>query len=211
MTATAFTIGSKGLDAAIPLASGELLVRGYLTRWSELDRESERFIRGSFTRAIKSFMRGLHRPFVYHHAIRDVLGEVLQLEEDSIGVRLLAKVNRQPESSPLRHVYEAIKNGTIKGLSAGGIFRRRPGIDGHPEIHEVAELVECSATPAPVLASTSLEVVAEGKAITLWGPECFGREGEAACRADALRRAEAELARVKLNLAALEARALARS
>jgi len=168
MTATAFTIGRKGIAEATPLAQGELLVRGYLTRFNELDREQDRFVRGSFTKAIGAFMRGAHRPFVYHHSFKSVLGTVTELVEDAIGVRLTAKVNHQPRSSPLRWAYEALKNGTIRGLSAGGRFLREFKSDGTADIVGV-DLIECSATATPVLASTEFEVIEEGKALDLWG------------------------------------------
>lgn len=177
MTATVTTssgliLGRKGLSVAAPLANGELLVSGYLTRWSELDRQSERMIRGAFTKSIPTFLKG-HAPFVYGHRLHDVLGKVLELEEDAVGVRMVARVNSQPQSSPLRWVYESIKNGTIKGLSVGAFFKRLARGDGTNDIVS-ADIVECSATPAPVLATTGFEIVSEGKALEMFGVPTLG-------------------------------------
>lgn len=165
-TAAGFTLGRKGLSVATPLASGELIVSGYLTRWAELDREAERMVRGAFAKSIPAFLQG-HAPFVYGHRLRDVLGTVLHLEEDDVGVKMVAKVNRQPESSPLRWVYEAIRNRTIRGLSVGAMFKKARRPDGTADVIG-ADIIECSATASPVLASTGFEVVSEGKALELF-------------------------------------------
>ena len=150
-------------------------------------------MRGSFTKAITEFMGRPHRPFVYHHSFKSVLGTVVALAEDRIGVKLTAKVNHQPESSPLRWVYNALKNGTIKGLSAGGKFTREFKADGSANIIDV-DLIECSATATPVLASTELNVISEGKALDLW------TGGD---RARRIRAAEAQLGLLRLKAAAL--------
>jgi HK97 family phage prohead protease len=165
----AVTIGSNGLATATPLASGELLISGYLTRWSELDREGDRMVRGSFAKAIPAFLKS-HAPLCYGHKLREVLGRVIDLSEDAVGVKMVAKVNRQPESSPLRWVYDAIRNRTIRGLSAGAIFKRLRRFDGTADIMGV-DLVECSVTGTPMLPSTSFEIVSAGKAMELWGTE----------------------------------------
>ena len=169
MIATAYTLGTKGLTAATPLATGDLLISGYLTRWGELDREGERMVRGAFLKSIPAALaRASGLPLVYAHRLRDVLGTVLDLSEDAVGVKMLAKVNAQPPSSPLRWVYEALRNGSIRGLSAGAIFEKLARLDGTADIVGV-DLVECSVTATPMLASTGFEVVSEGKALD-WRP-----------------------------------------
>jgi HK97 family phage prohead protease len=150
-------------------------------------------MRGSFTKAITEFMRSAHRPLLYHHSFKSVLGTVTNLVQDHIGVKLTAKVNHQPESSPLRWIYNALKNGTIKGLSAGGKFTRELKADGSANIIDV-DLIECSATATPVLASTELAVISEGKALDLW------TGGD---RARRIRAAEAQLSLLRLKAAAM--------
>ena len=84
---------------------------------------------------------------------------MLSLVEDAVGVKMIARVSNQPLSSPLRWIYEAVKRGDIAGASVGAIFQRiGASITG-------ADIVECSLTASPVLGSTSVEVVSEGKAL----------------------------------------------
>jgi HK97 family phage prohead protease len=203
MDATAFTLGTKGLQTATALASGELLIVGYLTRWDELDREGDRMVRGAFSKAVREFNAGLHKPFCYAHRLTDVLGTVLAIEEDHIGLKMVAKVNRQPESSRLRWVYEAIKNKTIAGLSVGGRFLRRRRYDGTNEIYGV-EVIEASATATPVLASTGFEIVSEGKALELWGEDPLATAERAVALAElAVATRELQLAGLALEVARL--------
>lgn len=194
-----FTLSTGGLSTASTLATGELLISGYLTRWDELDREDDRMIRGSFAAAIPEFLKGRHRPFVYAHRIRDVLGTVLHLEEDHVGVKMVAKVNAQPSSSPLRWVYEAIKNRTITGLSVGARFRRRHRADGTRDIIGV-DIVEASATAQPMLKTTGFEIISEGKAVEMWG-----RAPDHELSADDIDRARADVALLSAELAVAEA------
>lgn len=169
MAATAFTIGTKGLNTATPLAGGELLLRGYLTRWGEIDRDEEAFVKGSVTaQAIRKFL-STHAPLVYSHRLHDVVGRVLHLEPDEVGLKMVAKIAR-PDALPthLRWIREAVKDKLITGLSMGAIFRRL----GNQIVN--ADLVEASLTASPKLTSTSLEVVGEGKALELWGIDRHG-------------------------------------
>ena len=39
-------------------------------------------------------------------------------------MRIVARVDNQPEVEPLRHLYEQVKKGTLNGLSVGGFFKR---------------------------------------------------------------------------------------
>jgi len=150
-------------------------------------------VRGAFARAIPAFLNG-HAPLLYAHASRDVLGSVLEMSEDEIGVKMVARVNRQPESSPLRWIWEALRNQTIKGLSCGAVFHREARPDGTSDIVQ-ADIIEASVTATPQLPSTSFEVVAEGKAIGN-----FARQS----RAVRLRRAEVAIEMLALKVSAAE-------
>ena len=66
---------------------------------------------------------GRNSSVCFGHRLNDVLGKVISLTEDAVGVKMVAKLNRQPESSPLRWIYEAVRKGTIKGLSVGARSR----------------------------------------------------------------------------------------
>jgi len=166
---TAATLTTTTDTETFNLAAGELLISGYLTKWNELDRVGDRMLRGAFLRAIPAFLRG-SAPLCVDHSKSKQVGRVLALEEDEIGVRMVAKVMKQPESSPLRYLYEMVKGGYMKSLSVGGFFgRTKPAPDGTFDIHTV-DITECSLTSTPALPSTGFEVVAEGKALELgWG------------------------------------------
>ncbi len=165
MNTTAATLSNAGFTTT-PLASGELLISGYLTKWDELDREQDRMVRGSFAAAIPAFL-STHPILCLNHSVKSVIGRVLDLKEDATGVKLTAKVMKQPESSPLRWVYDAIKGRYIAGLSVGAIFTRTPRGDGSNDIVGV-DIVECSVASQPQLASAGFEVVSEGKALAWW-------------------------------------------
>jgi hypothetical protein len=107
---------------------------------------------------------------VHHHRLADVLGKVLSLEEDDIGVKMTAKLMRQPEGSPLRWIYEAVRDGYMRGLSARAFWDKAPLSDGTKAIIGTGgRIVECSITAAPALSTTAFEVVSEGKALEMVG------------------------------------------
>jgi hypothetical protein len=74
-----------------------------------------------------------------------------------------ARVDFQPESSPLRYIYNAVKKGSYKGLSLGGFFKRAL-VKGRRMIVD-ADFTELSITPVAVHPKTRFAVVA-GKALT---------------------------------------------
>ena len=143
--------------------SGDLLIEGMAADFSGLDRQDENFIEGAFQRGIKSFIEG-HASLNYHHKHDLGIGKVLDLREvPGKGLFLRARVDYQPESSPLRYIYNAIKKGTYSGLSVGGFFKRKLTADGW-RIGDM-DFTEISVTPVPVHPRTGFAVVA-GKAMT---------------------------------------------
>jgi len=149
-----------GTPAAVELENGDLLIEGVGANY-DIDREDEAFEQGAFTKAISKFLEG-NAPLCYHHKLDQVIGKVIGLTPvPGTGIQLKAIVDFQPETSPLRHIYDGIKKGRINGLSCGGRFKRRMTIGG-PRIHEV-DLLEWSATAVPVGRGTAFSVVA-GKA-----------------------------------------------
>ncbi len=201
MSATAATLSNAGFTTS-PLASGELLISGYLTKWDELDREQDRMIRGSFAAAIPAFL-STHPILCLNHSVKSVIGRVLDLKEDATGVKLTAKVMKQPESSPLRWVYDAIRGRYIAGLSVGAIFTRTPRGDGSNDIVGV-DIVECSVASQPQLASAGFEVVSEGKALEWWTLDDERHELEQRFVAAASR--QLDLAELRLDVAAMRLR-----
>ena len=155
-----FKAGGKSLDATI-LENGDLLVVGYAAVWDGLDREGENFINGAFQRGIKTFLEG-QATLAFHHQHDKGIGKVLELREDERGLWMKARVDYQPESSPLRYIYNGIKKGTYNALSVGGYFARRLTARGW-RISAV-DVTEVSVTPVPCHPRTSFAVVA-GKAL----------------------------------------------
>lgn len=155
--------GGELRDATVTeLDNGDLLIEGYAAVFDGIDREGENFIPGAFQRGIKSFLNS-QASLNFHHKHDHGIGKVLDLdEEEGKGLKMKARVDFQPESSPLRYIYNAIKKGTYKGLSVGGFFKRKLTEAGW----RIADMdfTEISVTPVPVHPGTSFAVVA-GKAL----------------------------------------------
>ena len=143
------------------LSDGDLLIAGWGANF-EVDRQDEAFAEGAFERGLKTFVDG-EATLAYHHKHDHVLGRVLAAEAvPGKGVHIVARVDNQPESSPLRGIYSQVKNGTLNALSAGGFFRRSVTAGG-PRITDV-DLTEWSITGVPVGKNTRFQVIA-GKAL----------------------------------------------
>lgn len=157
-----FDLSTKAADTrTVELENGALLIEGTGANYA-IDRESEAFLDGSFSKGLARFLAG-NAPLLYHHAYDKVIGRVIDAKAiPGVGVRIKAIVDPQPESSPLRWIWEGIRRGRINGLSAGGIFTRVQTPAG-PRISEV-DILEWSATPVPVGRGTTFDVVA-GKAL----------------------------------------------
>lgn len=141
------------------LDNGDLLIEGYAADFSGLDREGENFAPGAFEQGIQNFLTG-QAALCFHHKTDHGLGKVLDLREEGKGLFMKARVDYQPESSPLRYIYNAVKKGSYNGLSVGGFFQRAMG-----KIANV-DMTEISITPVPVHPGTNFAVVA-GKALEL--------------------------------------------
>jgi HK97 family phage prohead protease len=138
--------------------NGDLIIEGYAAVWDGDDRQGENFAPGAFERGIKSFLEG-QAALCYHHKHDKLLGRFLDLKEDNKGLKFKARVDAAIQRHPeLGVYYEQIKNGSLRGMSVGGFFRRLRG-----KINN-CDFTEISVTPVPVHPGTSLAVVA-GKAL----------------------------------------------
>jgi len=158
-----FRASGKALDSTLELASGDLIIEGYAAVFDGVDRENENFSEGAFRRAIRDFLTR-QASLNYHHRHDLGIGKVLALREiPGKGLWMRARVDYQPESSPLRWIYNGIKKGTFSALSVGGFFRRRLTAAGW----RIADMdfTEISVTPVPAHPGTSFAVVA-GKALS---------------------------------------------
>jgi HK97 family phage prohead protease len=154
-----FTVEGKSLEDTVVTETeeGDLLIEGWAADFTGMDREGENFAPGAFQRGIKSFLDG-QAALCFHHQADKGIGTVLDLKEEGKGLYMKARVDHQPESSPLRYIYNAVKKGSYKGLSVGGFFKRAMG-----KIADV-DFTEISVTPVAVHPGTSFAVVA-GKAL----------------------------------------------
>jgi phage head maturation protease len=153
---------AEGDAIAHTLEDGDLLIEGWGLNF-EIDREGEAFEdSGVLQKGLEDFLAN-EASLCFHHEHKKVLGKVLSAEVVSgKGVRVKARVDHQPESSPLRYLYEQIKKGTLNALSFGGFFKRRTTPNG-PRIYG-ADFTELSVTGVPVGRGVPFAVVA-GKAL----------------------------------------------
>lgn len=157
-----FLLDGKAIDQPEADSDGNLIIEGWAANFEGIDREGENFTDGAFQRGIKSFLSA-QRALCFHHKHDQVIGEVLDLEEvEGKGLKMRARVNFQPDSSPLRWIYNSVKDGTLKGLSVGGFFKRKLTPEGY-RISDM-DFTEISVTAVPVHPGTSFAVVA-GKAL----------------------------------------------
>lgn len=163
-----FTLEGKALEDGTHAATvveeenGDLIIEGWAASFEGLDRQGENFIPKAFERGIKSFLGG-QSALCFHHKYDMGIGTVLDLQRKDEGLWMKARVDYQPEQSPLRHIYNAIKKGSYKGLSIGGFFKRAM-VEGKRMIADM-DFTEISVTPVAIHPKTKFAVVA-GKALT---------------------------------------------
>lgn len=162
-----FHASGKALASTRELESGDLIIEGYAAVFDGVDRQGENFSEGAFRRAIRAFLTA-QATLAYHHRTDLGIGKVLELREiPGQGLWMRARVDYQPESSPLRWIYNGIKKGSYNALSVGGYFRRRLTAAGW-RIFDM-DFTEISVTPVPIHPGTSFAVVA-GKALNMSEP-----------------------------------------
>jgi HK97 family phage prohead protease len=145
-----------GLDSkAVEVDGGDIFIEGWASDF-EVDRQNEAFEPGAFEKSIQQFLSG-NPALLYHHDYSKALGIVEALELKPEGLWMRARVDEPAPGSWAEDVVRKIKKGTIKGLSVGGIFKRRMGADGRPRIFD-ADLAEISVTPLPVNPRTLMGV-----------------------------------------------------
>lgn len=176
---------------AIEMRNGDLLLKGWAARYT-VDMEDEAFAPGAFTKSIANYLNQ-HGPILYNHKPDIVLGRATDMREVAgEGLWLEALITRPPGSSPHFWIFDSIKRGVMRGLSVGGVFKRRG------DKIERASIFETSITAVPVGQDTGFEVVPYEEA-ALAG-------AKAALMADFLSAAEAQVARIerRLDLAAMQ-------
>jgi HK97 family phage prohead protease len=139
------------LDARIEgkamAAGGGLRIKGQ-AGGTGLDRSGEAFLPGVLDQALVKYFHA--NPILcFHHHTDQALGVVENARVDDTGrLYIEARLDDPEPGTPLADVYNKVKSGTIKGLSVGGIFKRKMTPQG-PRIY-AAEIVEISVTPVPM-------------------------------------------------------------
>lgn len=147
-------ISVKSFEA---LPSGALKIRGIGANYLE-DIQSERFVPGAFEEGLRTFMARRARPLLFAHDASKVLGRVTSAElVDGVGVVVEAIVDYQLPTSPLRHIYDAVRSGAISGMSVGGLFSR----EGNQIVK--VEPVEWSLASVQIGRGSEVFEVTEGK------------------------------------------------
>lgn len=137
-----------GLDSkAVEDDDGDIYFEGWASDF-EVDRQDEAFEPGAFRKSVERFL-GTNPVLLYHHDYGKALGVVEQLDLRDEGLWMRARIDKPTAGSWAEDVVAKIKKGTIKGLSVGGLFKRRKGMDGKARIFD-ADLAEISITPLPV-------------------------------------------------------------
>ncbi len=167
------------------MRNGDLLLKGWAARYT-IDMEDEAFAPGAFTKSISDYLNR-HGPILYNHKPDIVLGRATDMREvPGEGLWLEALLTRPPASSPHYWIFDSIKRGVMRGLSCGGVFKRKGN-----KI-ERASIFETSVTAVPVGQDTSFEVV------PYEGAELVG--AKAALMAEFLSEADASLIRTERQL-----------
>lgn len=144
--------------AVADATTGDLMIEGWAARYNEPDRTQEYFMDNAFQRAVEQVAGG-KVPLLYHHDPKMQLGQVLELEQKAEGVWMRALVPKPTEEWAV-DIYDRLKRGLLKGLSAKGMFTKQLLPTGGARIRDV-DLFEISASPVPVGAGATIEVVAQ--------------------------------------------------
>jgi phage head maturation protease len=136
------------LGSVNELKSGDLLLAGWAVVFEGLDADNENFLAGALgdntKGAIADFL-STNALLAVHHDVGKALGRVLTMTPTEKGVKFTARVDKQLPSSPLFHVYEAVRRGTISSASLGGYFSRGATSLGQM-ISRVLRITELSVT-----------------------------------------------------------------
>ena len=149
-----------GLIEGKSMTSDGLLIEGQAGGVA-IDRKGDSFLPGVLARGVQTYMR--QNPVLcYHHDTGAALGVVEKAYADGAGnLRIRARLDDPEPGTPLSDVWKKVKSGTIKGLSVGGIFKRKMTPEG-VRIY-AADIYEISITPVPMERNSLFTVV--GKAV----------------------------------------------
>lgn len=141
-----FALDAKAMDSIVSNDDGSLLIEGYASDF-DVDRQGEAFEPDAFENGLQKYL-DTNPVLLYHHKADTALGQVVDAKIDSKGMFIKARVDEPEPGTMVADYFRKIKNGTLRGFSVGGIFKRRMTANG-PRIFDV-DLGEISVTPYPV-------------------------------------------------------------
>ena len=93
----------------------EGIISGYCAVWSQIDAYNSKFQRGAFKKTIQNRLDKIK--VLYNHDTEKPIGKLLEIEEDSHGLRIKAQLIMDVES--VRDTFNLIKGGAINAFSFG--------------------------------------------------------------------------------------------
>src|SRR5262245_56995505 len=137
-------------DEHVRVEDDVLTVSGYASNF-DVDRVGDQVTRAALDRALTRYM---NNPIVlYDHKYTQPAGIVTNARVDENGLWIAAKLPK-PEDGVPRHYWNMVKQGVMKALSIGGVWKREV-VGGIKRLVEI-DLREISIASVGVNASTLL-------------------------------------------------------
>lgn len=132
----------KNLELNENIEENEMMLKGYLSTYENIDRYGDVIEKGAFADCDKTEV-----PMLFNHDSKSVIGKMILNDSDE-GLLVEAKFN--PEIPLAKEIYSHVKFGSIKSMSVGMIpldFDLDENNNGF--IIKRAEVVEGSIVPIP--------------------------------------------------------------
>lgn len=132
----------KNLELHENEENSEMVLKGYLSTYENIDRYGDVIKKGAFEKS-----SGTEVPMLFNHDAKSVIGKMILNDSDE-GLFVEAKFN--PEIQLAKEIYSHVKFGSIKSMSVGMIpldFELDEESNGF--VIKEAEVVEGSIVPIP--------------------------------------------------------------
>jgi len=132
------TFQVKSFETSVNLIDDtDRVVEGYFSKFDNVDLDGDIIVKGAFSKTIlERGPKGKNQiKFLNQHNVYQPLGPILELEEDSFGLKYKAKISN---TSYGNDVYELIKDGSLNQHSVGFVtLRSKKGENGYNIISEI--------------------------------------------------------------------------
>lgn len=143
-------------EPVAPVGTGTVI--RYAARWGDVPRMREVWARGAFAATLaESRAAGRWPPLLSAHDTSRLVGAIVELAEDAVGLRVEARLALDAETG--REAYALLKANALDGLSVG--FRaRRERRDGRGwRVIEAVELAEVSLVAIPAVPTARVQEI----------------------------------------------------